>query len=512
VTSAPHPPVPNLDSFCLGYAGPRRLGSGEADDARWERQLGGAVAAAARGIRARLAAHRPLCLVGALARGADLAIAEAFLDQGAVLRAWLPEPLDRFANEADFPDPRARERLAALVLRPEVAEVRSVSSAPDRRERFAECAALIVRESDALLCVRHWDQVRLRGGTEETVALAAALGRPIVEVRLDPDPSADAELRFPSAWTSRDDAGPLPFPRLDPRSIVLGWKETASSEAGRSKHWIVRAAAWTVGLQLGAAGFAVLTFGQPAWELPSLVVKTSVMLCVTGLAIWSARRAVTRRWARLRFAAELHRSWSAVRGLQGAATWFEEDLPAEFALHGRDLALLHGLDRSADPGSARPASAAAESSLSRFRDRYRSERIASQRSYAEATARSAGRRKQLLSRLFHASLAATLAALFTRLGLRATESVAAWADLDRVCSLVSILGPTLGAAAVSFIALLDLPARRETQARLAEFLSSQEALLATCTDWMATRHAVVATERRLLGEIKDWYARHAFRK
>lgn len=499
----PHQSVPTLDFFCLGYAGPRRLGSRDGADAAWERQLRVAVAAAARGVRARLPAHRPLCLVGALAQGADLAIAESFLAQGAVLRAWLPEPLDRFANDADFPDPRAREELAALVLHPHVAEVRVVSTAPDRRERFAECAAQIVRDSDALLCVRHWDTDGAgRGGTEETVALAASLGRPLVEVRLERDPSAEAEVVFPSAWMPRPDAEALPFQRPDPRPTVARWKAAASAEAGRSKHLIVRAAAWMVGLQLGATIFAVLSFDQPAWELPSLLVKMSVILLATGVAVLSARRALALRWAKRRFAAELQRSWSAVRGLEGAATWFEEDLPAEFALHGRDLALLHGLDRSASPASS-PAV---------FRARYATERIESQRAYAAEASRTAGLRKRVLSRLFHACLAATLVALSTKLGLRVAGNLAAWRDLDAACSLVSILGPTLGAAAVSFIALLDLSARRETQARLAEFLAAQDQLLASCTDWTAVRHVVAVTERRLLGEIKDWYARHAFRK
>src|SRR5258706_4214738 len=97
--SAPQATIPAPLSFSLGYAGPRRLGQPGRPGSEWESQLRAALLVAARGIRARLAPQRPLCLVGALAQGADLAIAETLLARGAVLRAWLPEPLDRFANE-----------------------------------------------------------------------------------------------------------------------------------------------------------------------------------------------------------------------------------------------------------------------------------------------------------------------------------------------------------------------------------------------------------------------------
>ena len=549
--------APKLYFFCLGYAGPRVLGSAERSSEAWDPQLRAALDEVAVGIRSRLPADRLLCLVGSLAQGADIAIAESLLAHGAALRAWLPEPIDRFANEADFPEPRDRERLAALTEHAQLAEVRVVSSASDRRERFAECAEAIVRDSDAMLFVRHWDAANGRGGTEETVALAAALGRPIVEVRLDPNPEARATVVFPATWAPLPDAGALPFPRPDPRQIVAEWKNAASAEARRSKGFIVRAAAWTVGLQLFATIFAVLTFDKPSWDVPSLLVKTAVILTAAGLALTAARRGVSARWAGRRFAAELQRSWWAVRGLPGAASWFEDDLPIEFVGHGRDLALFHGLDlgTTAEPSTAERAAGSPAASHGRtshtreeiiegemnwirqsarvrrtsgsglltqphrlqavpphFRARYAKERIAGQRAYAEKSAHTADRGKRILQSLFYGCIAITLAALFTKLGLRATDSVDTREGLDKACSLVSILGPTLGGALISFVALFDLSARRETQKRLAEFLAGQDRELAACTDWASTRQVVVATEGRLLGEIKTWYARHAFSK
>jgi hypothetical protein len=465
----PSATVPGPLSWCLGYAGPRRLGSRDDSGVEWERQLRTALEIVAREIRARLSPERPLCLVGALAQGADLAIAETMLAHGAVLRAFLPEPIDRFANETDFPKERDRERLAVLARHERLTEVRVVSSANDRRERFFECATEIVRAADAMLCVRHFDAESGRGGTEEAVSLARAMGRPIIDVRLERDPAADAQIVFPPELARRADARPLPFPTPDPRATVAAWKATASAEAGRSKHLIVRAAAWTVGLQLAATLIAVLTHGREEWEVPSLVAKLVVILTAGGIAAWASRRRVNTRWAGRRFAAELQRSWSAVRGLRGPANWLEDDLPSEFASHGRDLALLHGLDRAQDRTDDLPG----------FKTRYAAERLAGQRDYASRTARSARSGRRTLNTIFYACIAATLVAVLTKLGLRAFGAAEHWSALDRACSLVSILGPAFGAAAVSFVALLDLSARTATQSRLADFLDEKERLLST---------------------------------
>ncbi len=97
--------------------------------------------------------------------------------------------------------------------------------------------------------------------------------------------------------------------------------------------------------------------------------------------------------------------------------------------------------------------------------------------------------------------------LLTKLGLRAAGGEKGWAELDGICSLVSIVGPTSGAAAVSFIALLDLDASRQTNARLADFLGIQRRLLEGRADWSSVRHVVLATERRLLSSASETAAR-----
>lgn len=495
------PFVPGIGFFRLGFAGPRRVAE-EGDRAgERERQLADGIRRALEGVRARLEADRPLVAVGSLALGADLAIARAALAHGAALRVLLPEPLDRFTNEADFPEPSARAEVEALAAHVRTCEVRVVSRAPERRERFYECAARVVRESDAVLCVRHWAPASGRGGTEDTAALCAALGRPLIEVRLARAAEDAAEVVFPDDWTVRADAGAGPFVLPDPGEILARWKAEASEEAGRAKQSIVQAAGWKVGLQLFSTVIAVLTLGRAEWDVASLLLKTSVILAVVALTVAATRRAVAQRWARRRLTAELLRSWNAVRGLPGGAPWFEQDLPEEFAPLGRDLAVLQGLERAARP--LEPAEFAA---------RYVRERLTSQRDYARTASEQAIRRERALSRTFHVCLGLTLAALLLKLGLRWGGVLAEWKTLDDVASLVSILGPTFGAAAVSFVALLDLTARAETQSRLVEFLSAEARRLAGARDWTTIRGVVAASERRLLAEVEAWYARHAFRK
>lgn len=492
--------VPGLGYFRLGFAGPRRLGPQE-DRAARARQLEDGLARAFTGLRARLAPEQPLVVLGSLALGADLAIARAALARGAALEVFLPEPLDRFGSEEDFPAAEARAELAQLVAHPRTAGVRVVSSAPERRARFLECATEVVSAAQAVLCVRHWEPTRARGGTEDTVELCAALGRRLIEVRLAADPAAPAEVVFPADWPVRAAAGEGAFPVPEPEVTLARWKAEASAEAGRAKQSIVQAAGWKVGLQLFSTVIAVLTLGRAEWDVASLLFKTGVILAVLALTVAATRRAVARRWARGRFTAELLRSWSAVRGLPGGTPWFERDLPEEFEALGRDLAVLQGLGRAAQPVEAEA-----------FAQRYARERLASQETYARAAAESAARRERTLTRTFHACLALTLLALLAKLGLRFGGVLAQWKTLDDLASLVSILGPTFGAAAVSFVALLDLTARAETQGRLVEFLSGQARVLGSARDWSAIHTVVASSERRLLAEVSAWYARHAFRK
>jgi hypothetical protein len=493
--------IPGVGFFRLGFAGPRRLGAASEDALARSRQLDNGLARVFAGLQLRLAPRQPLVVVGSLAVGADLAIARAALERGAALRALLPEPLDRFGNEEDFPEPANRAELAALAAHSRTCEVRVASSASDRRERFHECAAAVVRESDAVLCVRHWEPSRGRGGTEDTVELCAALGKPLIELRLARDPASPAEVVFPSDWSERAEAVSGPFLLPEPGETLARWKAEASAEAGRAKQSIVQAAGWKVGLQLFSTVIAVLTLGRAEWDVASLLLKTSVILVVVAITVAAARRATAQRWARGRFTAELLRSWAAVRGLPGGASWFEQDLPEEFEALGRDLAVLQGLECAARP--VEPAEFAA---------RYARERLASQESYARTASEGAARRERVLTRTFYACLALTLVMLLLKLGLRWAGLVDAWKTLDDVASLLSILGPTFGAAAVSFVALLDFTARSETQSRLVDTLTQQARLLAGARDWSAIRAVVVACERRLLAEVEAWYARHAFRK
>ncbi|MEQ1892797.1 MAG: hypothetical protein ABL998_09665, partial [Planctomycetota bacterium] len=312
--------IPGVGFFRLGYAGPRRIaGEGELAAER-ARQLAEGIERALRGLRARLEPARPLVAVGSLALGADLALARAALAHGAALCVLLPEPLDRFANDEDFPEPAARAELDTLVAHAHTSVVRVVSQSSERRERFHECAARVVRESDAVLCVRHFEPTRARGGTEDTVALCAALGKPLIEVRLARAADAAAEVVFPADWPVRADAAELPFTLPDPVATVARWKSEASAEAGAAKHSIVQAASWKVGLQLFSTVIAVLTLGHAEWDVASLLLKTAVILVVVGITVAAARRAVAQRWARRRLTAELLRSWSAVRGLPGGAS------------------------------------------------------------------------------------------------------------------------------------------------------------------------------------------------
>ena len=493
--------VPGIGFFRLGFAGPRRLaGEGDRAGAR-ERQLADGIERALRGLRARLEPGRPLVAVGSLALGADLALARAAVERGAALRVLLPEPLDRFANDEDFPEPQARAEVEALAAHPRTCELRVVSSAADRRERFYECAARVVHESDAVLCVRHWAPTGGRGGTEDTAALCAKLARPLIEVRLAREAGVPAEVVFPADWVERADADPGRFELPEPEALLARWKEEASAEAGRAKQSIVQAAGWKVGLQLFSTVIAVLTLGRAEWDVASLLLKTGVILTVLGITVAAARRAVARRWAQQRFTAELLRSWSAVRGLPGGAPWFEQDLPEEFAGLGHDLAVLQGLERAARPVEA-----------GEFAARYARERLASQEAYARGASASAARRERTLTRTFHACLALTLLALLAKLALRWSGALADWKTFDDVASLLSILGPTFGAAAVSFVALLDLTARAEGEARLVEFLAAQRRILEGSSDWTTIRGVVVACERRLVSAVEAWYARHAFRR
>jgi hypothetical protein len=123
-------------------------------------------------VEARYAA--PLALVSGMATGADELVGRRALARGWTLHAYLPLPLEQFAD--DF-DEGGRERLHELVALAD--EVRDAGGGQARPECYRAAGLALLDHSDGLIALWNGALARGPGGTGEIVDLARERGIPL---------------------------------------------------------------------------------------------------------------------------------------------------------------------------------------------------------------------------------------------------------------------------------------------------------------------------------------------
>jgi hypothetical protein len=162
-----------------------------------------------------------LRLLSALAEGADRLCAEVALEQGYLLDAPLPFPVDVYLK--DFETIESREDFAALCARASrILELPGDRAAEDAAYSLAGGA--ILASADLLLAV--WDGKGSggRGGTGDVVAGALSMGKPVIHVPLEP--GGEIRLLWPGdgpsggSWHSALEHPADPFDRAHLEDVL----------------------------------------------------------------------------------------------------------------------------------------------------------------------------------------------------------------------------------------------------------------------------------------------------
>jgi len=121
-----------------------------------------------------------VCIVSALAEGADRVVAEAGLGAGFALNAVLPFPPDVY--EGDFETDESKTRYRALLAKTSacLTLAGTKSDAAEIERAYEAVGLLTLRQCDILVAVWDGNVSSGRGGTEDIVQHAVATGRPVL--------------------------------------------------------------------------------------------------------------------------------------------------------------------------------------------------------------------------------------------------------------------------------------------------------------------------------------------
>ena len=522
----------------VGFAGSRTLfdlshSDLEPDDL--EAQLFEALVARLREVGAALdlTPHHFLCGVSQIAVGSDTLFTRACQTLGIRQRVLLPQHRDDYlaaTGPEGIPDFTAEEQRVARVLldSPHIIEERVVSHARDRGARFEETNAAILRASDVVICLVREAAGSRRGGTEDLISQAEAVGKPVARITLAIE---DGKVRLSplkalNEWPNgRDYELPSAPPELSGLVIAPAWltaesfiaqiKAHASGQSKKHSGWFKSSAILIICFHLGATVLAILA-GKLQESIVPILLSFEVFLLLAGLAAHFRlhRGAHARVWAVNRLVAETMRSLAEVEKLRGDVTY-----PLGLPVPEDILPLL----RTSAVLSLRKESLEKNPTWTATRAAYIQRRLTSsnggQLVYYETQTRQAEGRLWIATWLFRFCSAGAIIA--TAVELMRPERLwnfhalpACLAQLTdafgNAGNALAIFLPVLAVGFLSWVAANDLEARAQTFAEMHAFLEKQLGRLIAASSEHEFRRLVRETESRLLGENLNWFWRRSF--
>jgi hypothetical protein len=477
-----------------------------------------------------LSPHHLLCTVSQVAIGADTVFTRACQTLGIPQRVLLPQHRDDYftaASSDGTPDFTTGEQQVSrgLLGSPHIIEECVVSQARDRRARFEETNTAILRLSDAVICLVRDGAESRRGGTEDLVSRAEALGKPVARitvaikdgrVRLSPLkplkewpnvsdyalPSAPAELSS-LVMTAPRQIGEWP----SAESFISQIKAHASALSKNHSGWFKRSAIIIIGFHLVATVLAILA-GKLETTIVSVLVSAELLLLLAGLAahLRLHHGAHARVWAVNRLVAETMRSLAEVERLRGDVAYpLELTVPESLLPLLRTSAVLH-LRRESSvellPWTARRAA---------YMQRRLTDPNRGQLVYYETQTHKAKyslRVATWLFRLFSSlAIVATMAELLVHFNWLPGVLVK---PVDNWGNALAVLLPIAAVGFLSWAAASDLEARAQTFAEMHTFLERQLRRLNAAGSEREFGRLVRETESRLLGENLNWFWRRSF--
>lgn len=427
--------------------------------------------------------------ISSVAAGGDLLFAESCLQLALPLRVLLPLPVEEFREDFDAVSWSRAEQ----ILR-QAASVEVTGGDQSREECYYECGIETVQQSRLLLALWNGGPAQGLGGTEDVVAFARELGRPVVWLhsttgavstfneKTQPELLDDPELEF----LNRLPDPPAPVDASGPEALARAWFRKVDESATRFAPQFRRLAAIPIMLTAAAA----LLSGVESWGHGVGIFLTTA----TAFGVIAAiLRLNTRRtlWARTRTAAEVGRSVLAFWSTPAPYEAIGPEVVPELSGVLMSLHLLKMLDRGR---RAIP--------LDEFKRRYRQERLALQIHYFS----SHGARSAAEARRFRA---ATWAFIGLATGLNGWQLVSP--------SLIGGLGSRwlpLGASiafqiatvAGALLAVNDCDRRRQRYRELHAQLGQWDAQLEALRTWPSVLRVAGRIERALLAELIEWRA------
>ncbi len=497
-----------------------------------------------------------ICAMSSLARGGDLVFTRACRALGWRQRILLPQAREDFLRASeessselgDFTAAEANEVRTLLkgkmvVEGPSVnttacpssnnptgtqlhlIEERVVSTSGDRDTRFEDVNLEMLRACDVLIGLLPAEPGESKpAGTEATMALAQRRSIPVLELRVAV--SAIGNPMLSEKWQGLKDPETAQPPKLTPTlpeplnaidCVTCGLNDTRgyrrtlldfADKTANHRQTVFRWAALAiVGAHVMATALALLALKADTKPLLIWLLSAELMFLAAGLSYhwWLHHSHAVRHWAMARLSAQIASSVSALAQARCTLEYLL-DLPMPLSLRPllRTLNVLHLQDLRMPQQPWQDRRTAYVQSRLRNPDQ-------GQLAYYQAKLKQARRWLSLARWGFYLSSIGA----FTATGLKLSMKFSTWhlaATFDPAVSLgfLAVLLPVIAVAGLSLAAAFDLEAREHIYDETLKFLEQQTRLLDAAVSENEFSTLAVETERRLLGETANWYARRAF--
>ena len=441
--------------------------------------------------------HAPEIMVGisSVAAGGDLLFAESCLELDIPLRVLLPLPEEEFRS--DF-DNNTWDRAQQVIHRAMSVEIASGDG--ERNERYYECGLATVLQSEWLMALWNGQPAQGLGGTEQIVAFARQIGKPVAWIH---SVTGAVQLEDKRNWKSLESSREMNFLNdlgssdtyladNSPKTLSTAWLAKLDGNAVRVAPQVRRLAAFPI---FCTALAALVSGGASRMHASGIWVAAGALLGLAAALLPMVLKLAKRQalWVRIRTAAELSRSVCSL--------W---DMPARYEVVGPEiLPELSGMIASLNFLKSR-AKPVTEIGVDPFKAKYLDERLLDQKRYflkQSATAAEKGRRYRLISKVCVVS--AIVMSLWTFAGrslLHVDDVISGRAWLPLLASVLFQVATVAGALLV----VNDCDRRRSRYLEIHDCLETWQLEFNAFHTWSPLIQVVNKIERALLVELLEW--------
>jgi hypothetical protein len=433
--------------------------------------------------------------VSSVAAGADLLFAESCIALDIPLRVLLPLSPEEFRNDFDSATWSRAQRTMSRAMSVEV-----IGKEGQRDERYYECGLATVLQSQWQIALWNGEPAQGLGGTEQIVAFARQIGRPVVWIHsvtgavqlfgektlpaLEGDPELKFLNRLPSTGVTVGDGSPA--------ALSAAWLAKLDDNAVQVAPQVRRLAAIPIvctALAAFVSGAAARMHASGGWVAVGALLGLTAALLPAALKL-GKRQAL---WVRIRTAAEVSRS---VRAL-----W---DTPAPYEVVGPEiLPELSGMILSLNFLKSR-ARHTIDAAVDSFKMQYLEERLLDQKKYfmrQSTNSAEKARRYRLISKLcVITAILLSLWAFGGRSLLKTSHAASGGSWLPLVASALFQVATIAGALLV----VNDCDRRQRRYLEIHNSLANWEMELRAFHTWPPVIQVVNKIERALLVELLEW--------